>query len=60
MYFRNNNKSSYPPSTNINMIKSYGALMYRQSDSSTGNIVLLSDGSKITVKTGISASQYKR
>ena len=42
------------------LINSRGIKMYRQSDSSTGNITLISDGTKISVYMNSSASTYKR
>ena len=47
----NNHSSKYPNSDNTSRIKSFGSKMYRQSDSSTGNIFILSDGTNITVTT---------
>ena len=38
----------------------YNAIMYRKSDSTTGNIVLISDGNNITVEMNKVASDYKR
>ena len=50
----------YPTKTNINRIKEHGVKMYRQSDSSTGNLTLICDGEKINVYMNTSASTYKR
>ena len=50
----------YPTAENQAMLNKYGVKTYRQSDSSTGNIVIISDGDNITIKTGVTASQYKR
>lgn len=41
-------------------IKNYGITMYRQSDSSTGNILLTSDGNKIEVKMDVVAKDYAK
>ena len=50
----------YPNADNQGMLNKYGIKTYRQSDSSTGNIVIVSDGSNIKINTGVTASQYKR
>ena len=50
----------YPNSDNQAMLNKYGIKTYKQSDSSTGNIVIISDGNNISIKTGINASDYKR
>ena len=34
--------------------------MYRQSDSSTGNLLVTSDGQKINVKMNVKAATYAR
>ena len=47
----NNHSPKYPSSDNINRINNRGIKMYRQSDSSTGNIYVVSDGNNISVKT---------
>ena len=47
----NNHSPKYPNSDNINRLNKHGAKMYRQSDSSTGNIYVVSDGNSISVKT---------
>lgn len=52
--------SKYPTEENKALINSRGIKMYRQSDSSTGNITLISDGTKISVYMNSSASTYKR
>ena len=52
--------SQYPSSSNQNIIRNYNASMYRQSDSTTGNIVLISDGNNITVEMNKLAIDYKR
>ncbi|MBR3661351.1 MAG: DUF5011 domain-containing protein [Bacilli bacterium] len=50
--------SRYPSSTNKNLMKKYNTKYYQVCDSK--NIVLTSDGSKITIKTNQSANSYKR
>ena len=45
----NYKSAKYPSSDNINKLSSYGVKMYRQSDSSTGNIYLYSDGNTVSV-----------
>ena len=56
----NNNKPAYPNSTNKAMLDKYNVKMYRQSDSSTGNILVTSDGNKIEITMNVKAEQYKR
>jgi len=56
----NYNKAIFPYSENINVLNKYGVKMYRQSDSSNGNILVTSDGNNINIKMGVTASQYKR
>lgn len=56
----NYNKPSFPYSENVNMLNKYGVKMYRQSDSSNGNILVTSDGNNIKITMGVTASQYKR
>ena len=52
--------SKYPTESNQQLIKNHGAKLYRQSDSSTGNITLISDGTTLKVYMNSSASTYKR
>ncbi len=52
--------SKYPTESNQQLIRNHGAKIYRQSDSSTGNITLISDGTTIKVYMNSSASTYKR
>ena len=56
----NNGASRYPNSDNRNMLSKKGIKVYRQSDSKTGNIVLLTNGNKIEVINDAVASSYKR
>ena len=56
----NNGASRYPNSDNRNMLSKKGIKVYRQSDSKTGNIVLLTNGNKIEVFNDAVASSYKR
>ena len=49
----------YPHSSNINKLKKYNVEMYRQSDSSTGNILVTSDGKNIEIYNNITAENYK-
>ncbi len=50
--------SKYPSSTNKSLMKKYGTSYYQVCDSK--NIVLISDGKNITIKTNQKASDYKR
>ena len=50
----------YPSQSNLTRIKNHGIKVYRQSDSKTGNITIISDGTNITIKMDSSASTYKR
>lgn len=56
----NYNASKYPTETNQKIVKSHGAKMYRQSDSSTGNLTLISDGNNIKVYMNTIAGNYRR
>jgi beta-lactamase superfamily II metal-dependent hydrolase len=56
----NYHASKYPTEENQNIIKNHNIAMYRQSDSTTGNITLTSDGTNIKVYMNSSASTYKR
>ena len=56
----NNGASRYPNSDNRNMLSKKGIKVYRQSDSKTGNIVLLTNGNKIEVINDAVVSSYKR
>ena len=56
----NYNASKYPNEANKETIKNYGAKLYRQSDSSTGNITIISDGNNINVYMNSQASTYKK
>ncbi len=60
MIVPNYKASKYPSSSNINRIKQHGITMYRQSDSSTGNLTLISDGEKVNVYMNTQANSYKR
>jgi len=60
MIVPNYKASQYPNSINANRIKQHGITMYRQSDSSTGNLTLISDGEKVKVYMNTEASTYKR
>ena len=50
----------YPSAENQAKLNSYGITTYRQSDSSTGNILITSDGNKISIINNVNASTYKR
>ncbi len=49
-----------PSKTMKDRIQSKGIKLYRQSDSSTGNILVKSDGKNITIKMNIQAKDYAR
>lgn len=50
----------YPYTSARERFKKLGIKMYRQSDSKTGNILVLSDGKKISVKMDVKASTYAK
>ena len=50
----------FPTTDNINKLKSHNIKMYRQSDSSTGNILVTSDGNNINIINNVKAEDYKR
>ena len=52
--------AKYPNADNQAMLNKYSIKTYKQSDSSTGNIVIISDGNNISIKMGANASDYKR
>lgn len=53
----NNAASKYPNEKNKEAINKYGVKMYRLSD--TRNMVIISDGKKIDIKTNIQAKDYQ-
>ena len=56
----NKGLAKYPNSDNRYRLSKKGIKVYKQSDSKTGNIVLLTDGNKIEVINDAAASSYKR
>ena len=54
----NNNAADSPSGNMQDLLRKYGASIYRQSDSSTGNIVLVSDGNNITVHNNTNPTDY--
>lgn len=56
----NYNHSYFPASSDINLLKKYNVSMYRQSDSSTGSILVTSDGDDIKIINNVTADDYKR
>lgn len=56
----NMNTSDKPTQTMRNKIASYGAKIYRQSDSKTGNVLIKSDGNNITFTMDVIPSTYAK
>ena len=56
----NYNASQHPSASRTQALTSRGIKIYRQSDSSTGNIYIHSDGTNITYTMNANASNYKR
>lgn len=52
--------SSHPTTANKNRLINHNVKMYRQSDSSTGNIVVTSDGNNIKITNNAKPENYKR
>lgn len=55
----NNGKSDCPSNKNMETLKNLGIKVYRQTDSETRNITLISDGTTIIVKENSKAEDYK-
>ena len=52
--------AKYPSEANKNLISKHNIKLYRQSDSTTGNITLISDGDNIQVLMNTSANDYRK
>ena len=52
--------AKYPSEANKNLISKHNIKLYRQSDSTTGNITLISDGDNTQVLMHTSANDYRK
>ena len=56
----NYNNGNSPPTSTRTALSKKGIKIYRQSDSTTGNILITSDGTNVKIKMNIKASSYAK